>query len=349
MKWKTTSQAVAEQMAKEMGITKRSAEQFTRLFIDTLVEGLQRDGVVKIKGFGTFKMVSISSRESVNVTTGERMVIAEHQKVSFTPAEEITTQLTSLVADSGTTKEPAEQQPQSETNTHVPPTATNSEPHDKASNFDGIDDIIATPESEIPQANGEKEQDSQANQPAEVTAEQTPNETIEEPTVQPLKLEEKSQEQNTELPESPVPEPTQKEQEEHQKTHKKSWLLILLVLLIILIGVLTYIFVLAPQNSRTNCPIPTSPKVESPRDAQPPVQKSETQSQKAKTPTHAQKDTQAESKPSRPKTYILQKGQSITDVSVLFYGTKDSMQAIIRANNFRDPNNVYVGTEIKLP
>lgn len=349
MKWKTTSQALAEQMAKEMGITKRSADQFTRLFIDTLVEGLQRDGMVKIKGFGTFKMVSISSRESVNVTTGERMVIAEHQKVSFTPAEEITTQLTSLVSNSETPKEPAEQQPQSETDTHVAPTETKSESHDKADNFDGIDDIIATPESEMSQTNDETKQESHANETVGEATEQTPNEIIEKLTVQPLKHEEKTEEQNTAKQESSTPEPKQEEQGEQQKSHKKGWLITLLVLLVLLIGILVYTFVLAPQNSRTICPIPTAPKTESPQGTQSPAQKSKAQPQQVKTPQPTQKDSIAESKPSRPKTYILQKGQSITDVSVLFYGTKDSMQAIIRANNFRDPNNVYIGTEIKLP
>lgn len=51
----------------------------------------------------------------------------------------------------------------------------------------------------------------------------------------------------------------------------------------------------------------------------------------------------------RPASYILQKGQSLTDVSLMFYGTKDSVMAIIHHNNFRNPDKVYVGTEIKLP
>lgn len=65
-----------------------------------------------------------------------------------------------------------------------------------------------------------------------------------------------------------------------------------------------------------------------------------------------QQKASSESNPSqqkRPATYILQKGQSLTDVSVMFYGTKDSVMAIIRNNNFRNPDNVFVGTEIKLP
>ena len=51
----------------------------------------------------------------------------------------------------------------------------------------------------------------------------------------------------------------------------------------------------------------------------------------------------------KPKTYVLQKGESLTRVSQKFYNTKDSVRAIIRANKFKDPDNVPHGTEIILP
>ncbi len=62
-----------------------------------------------------------------------------------------------------------------------------------------------------------------------------------------------------------------------------------------------------------------------------------------------EKTETAEKKPERPATYIMQKGESLTRISQRFYGTKDSVNAIIRANKFADPNNVPVGATIKLP
>ena len=53
--------------------------------------------------------------------------------------------------------------------------------------------------------------------------------------------------------------------------------------------------------------------------------------------------------PARPKTYVLKKGESLTRISQRFYGTKDSVRAIIRVNTFANPNNVPAGAVIKLP
>ena len=59
--------------------------------------------------------------------------------------------------------------------------------------------------------------------------------------------------------------------------------------------------------------------------------------------------TQPKQTPSRPKTYVIKKGETLTLISRRFYGTKDSVRAIIRANTFANPDNVPVGTVIKLP
>lgn len=48
-------------------------------------EALEKDKIVKIKGLGTFKIIEVHDRESINVNTGERMVIGGHSKISFTP------------------------------------------------------------------------------------------------------------------------------------------------------------------------------------------------------------------------------------------------------------------------
>ncbi len=61
------------------------ADNFVKAFFGIISDALIDDGVVKIKGLGTFKLVEMQERESVDVTTGERIVIPGHLKVAFTP------------------------------------------------------------------------------------------------------------------------------------------------------------------------------------------------------------------------------------------------------------------------
>ena len=82
---KTILQEIAARVAKKHNITINSAESFVSQFFDVVKEGLDADKQVKVKGFGTFKVVTVKPRESINVRTGERVVIESHDKVNFTP------------------------------------------------------------------------------------------------------------------------------------------------------------------------------------------------------------------------------------------------------------------------
>ena len=85
MENKILVQDLAEFLSQRNGMTKKKAEIFVRAFFDVILSGLEADKFVKIKGFGTFKMVSVGERESVNISTGERFQIQGHSKISFTP------------------------------------------------------------------------------------------------------------------------------------------------------------------------------------------------------------------------------------------------------------------------
>lgn len=85
MKKKITTTELASFIAQREGTSKSSAEAFVRKFFEVIERGLLEDKYVKIKGLGTFKLVVVGERESVNVQTGERFQISGHTKVSFTP------------------------------------------------------------------------------------------------------------------------------------------------------------------------------------------------------------------------------------------------------------------------
>ena len=67
------------------GLDRQDAEHFVSSIFSIVRSALERDSVVKIKGLGTFKIIGVEARESVNVNTGERVVIESHGKVTFTP------------------------------------------------------------------------------------------------------------------------------------------------------------------------------------------------------------------------------------------------------------------------
>lgn len=63
----------------------KDAETFVAMLFDVVNDGLMKDKLVKVKGLGTFKVASVKDRESVNVNTGERVLIEGHDKITFTP------------------------------------------------------------------------------------------------------------------------------------------------------------------------------------------------------------------------------------------------------------------------
>lgn len=76
---------LAERLAQEGGMSKAAAEQFVKYFFDIISQRVLVEGLVKVKGLGTFKLIQMEDRESVNVNTGERFTIEGHQKISFVP------------------------------------------------------------------------------------------------------------------------------------------------------------------------------------------------------------------------------------------------------------------------
>lgn len=80
---------LADLMAQAGGMSKTASEQFVKTFFDIISQTVLNDGLVKVKGLGTFKLLQMEDRESVNVNTGERFTIEGHQKISFTPDAEL--------------------------------------------------------------------------------------------------------------------------------------------------------------------------------------------------------------------------------------------------------------------
>lgn len=250
---KLTIQNVIDAFAAQGGITKKNAEAVARTFFDVVVEGLNADGVVKINGFGTFKVVTVADRESVNVNNGERIVIEGYKKVTFTPAEN---------------------------------TAENAPVVEKK------------PKKVAPKKTAPKTETPKAEAPKVVSPK------VETPKVETPK---------TETPKTP------KAQEE-----KKDGMSIFMKILAVVLLICVVVFAIRLFGGNDE-----------------PVQAEPEMIEEVAEEVVEVVDT--------PKVHVLQPGEFLAKISKEYYGTEDSVSAIIRLNNLTNPDNVPVGTELLLP
>lgn len=82
---RVTMADLASGLSRRASMPVRYAEEFVASFFALIDEGLLHDNIIKVKGLGTFKLIDVEPRKSVNVNTGEHFEIAGHTKVSFTP------------------------------------------------------------------------------------------------------------------------------------------------------------------------------------------------------------------------------------------------------------------------
>jgi len=427
MNEKLSFQNIADTLAKKSGVQKKVADTFSKAFFDTIVEALTAGETIKIKGLGTFKLVEVDDRESVNVSTGKRFVIPGYKKVAFTAEDRVvevlnertdntenevvghtdSTDNTDNITNTDSTdltdkKEISalsaisarDEQPQIEDLIQVPEPEKVETPQNA---FAGIDMLISTPESvedirhqyeeakakmetaveEARKANAEKMrlekllERLEKNVEPETKARHTDStdDTAQEAvSVVPVSTETSSEETKrqeafnrvmVEPPHSEEPEPQPK------KTSKKRlWLTLLIILLVAILGVFIY---LIHQNIEAVEKVTVTEKTAQPakpakptKPATPKVDKdSLAKAQQADSIKAAPQQPEAqkpevkkpaeEQQPERPKTHRMQRGESLTRISQKYYGTKDSVRAILRINTFANPDNIPVGAVVKLP
>lgn len=455
MNEKLSFQSISDALARKSGVSKKVADTFSKAFFDTIVEALMAGETIKIKGLGTFKLVEVGDRESVNVSTGKRFVIPGYKKVAFTAEDRVVEVLnehteTESEMMSHTEEIHAEKVDVVETPEDIPAASVISEVSEKEEQdidtliqvpepeqvetpqdaFAGIDMLISTPESvedirqqyeeakakmetaveEARKANAEKirlekllERLEKNEVPEEKGAVIVPiaQETPETPEFSEVPVpagpseEEKRQEAfkrvMTEQPHTEAPEPQKK-----KEGNKKFWYITLIVLLVAVLGIFVYLIyrnieavehvqtveqvkpTKTTQSAQATKPSkpskteqPSAPKVD--KDSLAKAQKADsikvaanaqkaTQTQQKETPKQdAQKkpdaskekpqkpETQKPAKEERPKTHRMQRGESLTRISQKYYGTKDSVRAILRVNTFANPDNIPVGAVVKLP
>ena len=80
-----TIQEIAKVLITKNGLEQSEANRFATELFAIIQERLEKNDLVKVKGLGTFKVITVEARESVSVRTGDRVMIGEHSKITFTP------------------------------------------------------------------------------------------------------------------------------------------------------------------------------------------------------------------------------------------------------------------------
>ena len=386
MNEKITLQDLINLFSEKQGMNKKDAEVFVRTMFELIEEALATEKYVKIKGFGTFKLTEVDSRESVNVNTGERIEIQGHTKISFTPDATMKdlinkpfSHFETVILNEGveledtpveTSEEIVQEEIISETILTEEP-AIMEEPQPKP--------IVEAPVEEETIVEEPTVEEQTIDEP--ISEEPIEEETIEEKTiVEESTIEEPvAEEPITEKPvitevqtseEKPTDEPVVEKQEETEKyvsteekkvknTNRILWGVIVVLVLIILFGVywmflrpsdVPEVTPLPPVQEEVTIPVPVEEK--QPEDTIETVkfiQLSAEELRKEHVPSFA--DTLDYQIIGTQEEYTLQKGETIIRASVKFFGTKKYWPYIVKHNLdvLPDPDNIPAGVKIKIP
>jgi nucleoid DNA-binding protein len=405
---KINQQFFVDLLAEKHNLNKHDAENFVREFFFLIKEGLANEKLVKVKGLGTFKLVEVDSRESINIHTGERFEIQGYEKVTFTPENSLRELInrpfehfdTVLLNDGVTFDDTPEEIDGEDTEEEV--VAVNEQ----------SDDIAPQTESEHVVEEAAPEEDTPEIVTSEIsaaseTAEETPvvEEPIEKESIADTAIEEPEpepvEESTAAIRPVAVPKPV--------KSHNKLNYLLIIVIISVLacVGAVAYMYfpeVFTSDNDNSDVErtadmlrqiVVTDTIVETPSDTllkkvEPELgQKDDMEVSAIEVAEMTMHMKEKDETPSQPKqtiekpirvvekvvpaadaanapvhpdsvnykitgtkaTYTLQPGETLTRVSLRFYGTKDLYPYIVRHNLdvIKNPNNIPSGITLKIP
>lgn len=368
MNEKVNIQNLIELLVEKHRITPKEAEEFVKTFFAVIEEGLEQDKYVKIKGLGTFKLIGVESRGSIDVNTGERIEIQGHTKVSFTPDSALKELINrpfghfeTVILNENTVLEdtPIEKAGEDELDT------ISEIPSEPASPL--IESVIATEKVAT-----EEDADEQQKEEGEIS---TTEETL------------KNSQQKEDTDEGVLQQTDIKE----NKDNGLKWFMIALAcVFLVCAGIVFYLYY--PDLQEESIPVSSEEEYTYPtvtmglqqdsiqgdslkrtedtlRIPQPtiveenPASKQQVENKVVpEEPQKVVKKTTVKSQPVNPDsvnyeivgtetTYTVKEGETLTRISLRFYGTKALWPYIVKHNAdvLKNPNNVTSGTTLKIP
>ena len=395
-------------------MTKKDAEVFVKEFFLLIEQALESENTVKIKGLGTFKLIDVDSRESVNVNTGERFQIKGHTKVSFSPDANLRDTINkpfahfeTVVLNENTVLEdtPIEETEEEESGEEVIPTVIpepiepQSQPKEEEKEEMSLTEIqpIVEPRSIEPQSVVVEPKTVPVEKKEIITAEEIIEQELLRANLKPESTIVLSQEGKNEMKKGaevaqtaiqPTPQKNIPDSSVKEKSPVPYLITIIILVLLLCGGVVLFIYYpdLFSSSSDKNAldmpPVTTQPvkpevqlsdtiEQDSVKDIKPETPKTSItptpvvpQKKEAVTPAKTENKVirqqpstsvyldSASYKITGTKTkYTVKEGETLTRVSLRFYGTKAMWPYIVKHNPdvIKNPNNVPYGTTIKIP
>jgi hypothetical protein len=377
-------------------------------------QALESENTVKIKGLGTFKLIDVDSRESVNVNTGERFQIKGHTKVSFSPDANLRDTINkpfahfeTVVLNENTVLEdtPIEETEEEESGEEVIPTVIpepiepQSQPKEEEKEEMSLTEIqpIVEPRSIEPQSVVVEPKTVPVEKKEIITAEEIIEQELLRANLKPESTIVLSQEGKNEMKKGaevaqtaiqPTPQKNIPDSSVKEKSPVPYLITIIILVLLLCGGVVLFIYYpdLFSSSSDKNAldmpPVTTQPvkpevqlsdtiEQDSVKDIKPETPKTSItptpvvpQKKEAVTPAKTENKVirqqpstsvyldSASYKITGTKTkYTVKEGETLTRVSLRFYGTKAMWPYIVKHNPdvIKNPNNVPYGTTIKIP
>lgn len=414
MNERLTIQDLTDLLAAKHSMTKKDAEAFVKEFFLLIEQALESENTVKIKGLGTFKLIDVDSRESVNVNTGERFQIKGHTKVSFSPDANLRDTINkpfahfeTVVLNENTVLEdtPIEETEEEESGEEVIPTVIpepiepQSQPKEEEKEEMSLTEIqpIVEPRSIEPQSVVVEPKTVPVEKKEIITAEEIIEQELLRANLKPESTIVRSQEGKSEMKKGaevaqtaiqPTPQKNIPDSSVKEKSPVPYLITIIILVLLLCGGVVLFIYYpdLFSSSSDKNAldmpsvtTQPVKPEVQlsdtveqdSVKDIKPETPKTSItptpvvpQKKEAVTPAKTENKVirqqpstsvyldSASYKITGTKTkYTVKEGETLTRVSLRFYGTKAMWPYIVKHNPdvIKNPNNVPYGTTIKIP
>ncbi|WP_165155087.1 HU family DNA-binding protein [Parabacteroides sp. ZJ-118] len=314
-------QDLAGLLSEHTGKNRGEVERFLRDFISVISEGVYTDKIVKVKGLGTFKIISVEKRESIHVNTGERFLIPGHYKFSFLPDKDLREQVNKPFSIFETT----------EINENVDFSDMDESIEEKETEDESVEEVM--PDKEILLAN-------------------TPSKEKSEPILElePLPESEQALDSSVLHPELPLvsePEPVaesspilERPEGRARRKPEEKGVLMIVAFLIIVISVFFYL----GRNNWKSAPAQEAVITEAKDTAQ-------ESSWMLQPDSVAEKTPYTDPVPKPLGQMKIKHGDRLTVIALEYYGNKLFWVYIYQHNKavIRDPNNIPIGTAIEIP
>ena len=369
-------QDLAEGLSKRKGVSRADAEVFVRNVFEIIKEYLLTEQIVKVKGLGTFKLITVESRESVNVNTGERFIIDSHGKITFTPDPILRDRVNKPFADFDTVvlNDETRTEDMERIDTFLPveePVVDLKEDTVEDSSVETPKPVVEEPVAETPV------EDSSVETPKPVVEEPVAETPVEEssveapdPVAEELVAETSVEESPVEVPEPVAEEPliaplsnpvpsengsrkisAEEEDEDGRGRGSEKWILWLLFLAAAILLCWLYL-----SDGKKNEIPEDAAHVEQTETSQDTIVKPVAPAEPVKSAEELAADY-----PQIPggeywivgtkATRVLERGDDLSKLALEHYGDKRLINYIIKYNGYTaaQASNLFVGTEVKLP